>query len=620
MNSFLFTVFGIRMSVARMGIAVFWLLDLIALYLVARVLMPRKFAVLAPFLALLWSPIAHWVPWASWYSIPAAMFSLFFMLKYLQEERKRHIALAGLAAGISFFFKQSTGTYALVAMMAIYCVCGLQTRSEEPDKSGQTTISVLLLRVTGIILGFFVFPLLLLRDYSKIGHIVFLLIPLASLGILSLAVVFRFHKAKEVRARTSGNYQDFFLPPAIAVVVFFGVFALWCPIASRGFGFLNLVDYLLMLRKSDFVYAGSILKLTPPPSFATFVPVLFYCSLGMMGALFIWRARPAWRALVFGAILSGDICLLLLLPEAKPYILASLQGTSAWMVLFLHLFTLFYLLRTLFLNAHDAGQLRRNIPLLSVLIFSNFFFLQLFPLNSLIHLRWSLNAWFLIAAWSAYKVHMALAEGKGKVVRNALDRGVRYGIAVLPITLYFGLGVIFSLLAAFFSYAFFIGLTKPGEPFRNESAGWLKVHPRAHIEITPVRFIQPDLERVDVRMPAHTAQAFEMLVKYIKANTSPYDFVFGPNLNFINFAADVPSPLSENYFFPGWVSRAEEIEMRRLLAIYRPKFVIFFESDYPTDVMGTYKFKNLHPHVAEYLDSRYSEHLRIGPFRVAHRK
>lgn len=101
--------------------------------------------------------------------------------------------------------------------------------------------------------------------------------------------------------------------------------------------------------------------------------------------------------------------------------------------------------------------------------------------------------------------------------------------------------------------------------------------------------------------------------------TGPNDYIFGPNLNFINYAADISSPLNENYFFPGWVTKREEAEMMREVGLLKPRYVIFYAATESTDVLSYNRFRTYFPLFARYLESGYVVEKQIGPFGIARR-
>lgn len=620
LNAVIFNLFGTRMSFVRWGVAAFWFMDLVGLYLVARFFMPRKFAAVSPILGLLWGPLDFGVPWASWYSIPPAIFSLFFMLKYIESGRDRNLLWAGIAAGISFFFKQSTGAFTMIFLAVAYIFCGgasLKSRAPAATESK----AVLALRILGVISGCFIFPLLLMWNYAgPTRDKLFNLAPLASLGVFLIALIARGHRKEKVEAAGYANFWRFLAPPALAGATFLGVTLLWFPAAAAGIGAVDLIKYLLMLKRPDFVFVGSALDLTPSASAQTFAPVFFFLSLSLMGGILLMRARLWLRLLLAAGLVAIEVAALIIRPAFAEYLFARLSETSAWMVFTLHFGVLAYLAAKAFSRKRAAGQFRNLSPLIAVLIFCDFFFLQLFPLNSPIHLRWATNAWFVLAAWAAYAFYKRLPSIEAGKVKTTLHKCVRYAFAVVPISLYFAFGALFMFLPRAFNIGFFLQLNKPDQ-FRSESlVSLIKARPRVHVIFRPKKLVRPALERVDVKLPERFAGALEEVVKYIEERTRPNDFVFGPNLNFINFATGRPSPLSENYFFPGWVNRREEVEMMKLVDLTQPRYVIFFAGDDSTDVMGYARFRIYYPYMAKYLESSYVVEKTIGPFTISRRQ
>jgi hypothetical protein len=592
---------------------VFWLLDLVGLYLVARFIMPRKFALIAPAMALLWGPLNRWAPWASWYSVPPAIFSLFFTLKYAEHGRRSDLLLAGIAGGVSFFFKQSTGALAMVSLVVAYVVSSGFHRSES---AGDSKL-VLLLRILGVIAGCFLFPLLMMRNNIRSNHIVFHLLPMGTLGLFLITVIIRAFKERASRAGKGVCLRSFIVPPALAAVAFLVVTALWFPVASEGFGVVRLARYLLMLENPLFVYVGSRLKLTPTGLLETLAPAAFYLGLSLLGGIFSMRTSVLARVGLALALAAAGFAVILVRPDLLDNMFSQLALTSAGMVLTLHFVALIYLVAKTLFRADSADSVRKVLPLLIVLIFSNFFFLQLFPFNSFIHLRWAINPWFVLAAWTSYGFYGWMRRTDADRVRGAFLKGLRYAVAVVPISLYFGLTILLTLATALFTFTVPARSVEPGGEL---SSAWANIRARAPAVVRLKQLARPELDRVDVRIPAELAQEMEILVKYLKGHTGLNDMVFGPSLNFINFAADIPSPLKENHFFLGWVDPREEIEICRLVDVSRPKYIIFFDSGDPADAFGLRRFTIDFPNLAAYLDTRYVFDVKIGPFTVARRK
>jgi hypothetical protein len=258
-------------------------------------------------------------------------------------------------------------------------------------------------------------------------------------------------------------------------------------------------------------------------------------------------------------------------------------------------------------------------PFVVMLIFNNFFFLQLFPLNSPSHVLWATNSWFVLAAWIAYILYRRMPELDSGRVKATFHKCLRYAFAVVPLMLYFCFSPIFSITVQLAQFGILI--RQDGVLPSSASASASIDEPKGKFEIVfrPNKLAQPGLERVDVRLRAEFAYGLNHVISYLKKRTDPNDYVFGPNLNFINYAADIPSPLSENYFFPGWVSKREEAEMMLEVDLLKPRYVIFYVTTESTDVMSYYRFRVYFPVFARYLESTYVVEKQVGPFSIARR-
>lgn len=622
LNALIFKAFGIRMSFVRLGVALFWMLDLVGLYLVARFLMPRRFAVLPPLLGLLWGPLDLMMPWASWYSIPPAIFSLYFTLAYIRERKAQSLFLAGVAAGISFFFKQSTGVYAMMFIAVAYALIydplknGSAAEAREPSQPK----SVLILRVIAVFFGCFVFPILLMRSNAGSREIVFHLAPLATLGTFLLVLIVRSHVKAEASHAGGEGLRAFLAPPALAGAGFFGVAILWFPIAAPGIGVVELVKYLFMLNRSLFVSIGVTHDFTPRASMSTFAPVLLLLSVSVAGVILMLRARPWLRLALAAGLISGEVAVLMAFPELREYFSRQMPQTSASMVLVLHFAALAYLAYKSFSKRLSQEEPADLFPLIAVLVFCNFFFLQLFPLNSMIHMQWAVNSWFVAAAWMAYALYKCIPEPVSGRAMSILRGSVGFALTAAPIFLYFAYGSLLALVPQVCDVG--ILLPKDKQVPREERSVFAKIKdlPQAKIIVRPKKLARPDLERVDVYLPVWYSQMLEDTVEYLTERTGPDEFIFGPNLNFINFVAARPSPLSENYFFPAWVTRKEEAEKLALLDLRQPTYVIFYTGLDSADILGYPRFRAYYPRIAAYLESNYDLEKTIGLFAIARRK
>ena len=621
LNAAAFKLLGTRMSVVRWGVAIFWLIDLAGLYLVARFFMPRKFAMMAPVLALLWGPLDRWVPWASWYSIPAAIFSLYFMTRYIKTYRTHNFFFAALLGGISFFFKQSTGAYTMIFLLVSFGFCGARKDAFDNGRYSYSkeSKSILTLRIACISFGCFLFPLMLMRNDIVARHIFLHLAPIASLGIFLIVFILRNRQADSGAPLTSPTISSFCVPLILAGIAFLGVTILWFLAAAEGIGFVDLTKYLLMLRRPEFISTGSELNLTPDISAATFIPTIFCLSIALIGWILFSRKKASVRVASIATILITEIAALFFFPDLAKHLKSEVLHTSVWMVLALHVVTLSYLCVRMLSGKRKDDTSADFFPFVVMLIFNNFFFLQLFPLNSPSHVLWATNPWFILVAWIAYMLYRRMPELDSGRVKATSHKCLRYAFAVVPVMLYFCFSPILNITIQLAEFGILIRQDGVVPPSGAASASIYEPEGKFEIVFRPYKLAEPGLERVDVRLRAEFAYGLNHVVNYLRKRTGPNDYIFGPNLNFINYAADRPSPLSENYFFPGWVSKREEVEMMREVDLLKPRYVVFYATTESTDVLSYYRFRVYFPLFARYLESSYVVEEQIGPFGIARR-
>jgi hypothetical protein len=117
LHALIFQIFGYTLFWQRASVIVARVVGAGLLYLLARRLAPPRYAILAPVTFLLLDPAP--VPWQthpSWYAAPFATGAALAMVRYLDTRRWMYLGLAGVAAALSFAFKQNVGLLTLLAL------------------------------------------------------------------------------------------------------------------------------------------------------------------------------------------------------------------------------------------------------------------------------------------------------------------------------------------------------------------------------------------------------------------------------------------------------------------------------------------------------------------------
>ena len=100
-------IMGVRVLIAALRAGA-----VVLVFLIARHLVPRSFALIGAALATAWWGKVIWnlnTPYAALYTIPLGLGALLLLLRGVERDARRLYALAGLTAGLGVLFKQSLG-------------------------------------------------------------------------------------------------------------------------------------------------------------------------------------------------------------------------------------------------------------------------------------------------------------------------------------------------------------------------------------------------------------------------------------------------------------------------------------------------------------------------------
>lgn len=108
-HALMFGLFGPHLLVGRIEMLLIGSTLPIIVYLMARQLLPSRWAFLAGMVAVFWGT-SHWpTPMASWYALFWSVLSIACLAAYLSTGRLVWIMFGGLLAGLSVVFKQNFG-------------------------------------------------------------------------------------------------------------------------------------------------------------------------------------------------------------------------------------------------------------------------------------------------------------------------------------------------------------------------------------------------------------------------------------------------------------------------------------------------------------------------------
>jgi len=120
LNAAIFHLFGISLYNALFTVFIFKSLTSLAVYLCARQLMPRLWAIAAAAFSLIWlRPNGPFKAVPMHYGALFLAIGLFLLLRYLENRKPALLVAAGLSIGLLALFKHNIGAYALVGSLAV---------------------------------------------------------------------------------------------------------------------------------------------------------------------------------------------------------------------------------------------------------------------------------------------------------------------------------------------------------------------------------------------------------------------------------------------------------------------------------------------------------------------
>lgn len=120
LNAAVFKLFGISLYNALFAVFIFKSLTSLAIYLCARQLMPRLWAIAAAAFSLVWlRPNGPFKAVPMHYGALFLALALFLLLRYLENRKPAHLVAAGLSIGLLALFKHNIGAYTLVGSLAV---------------------------------------------------------------------------------------------------------------------------------------------------------------------------------------------------------------------------------------------------------------------------------------------------------------------------------------------------------------------------------------------------------------------------------------------------------------------------------------------------------------------
>ena len=508
-----FKLFGANLLWPRYLMALLRAAALVLTYGLTRRVTPWPFALL-PFLAL--ALLDHWPiepePHPSWPAIVLCLATMECVVRHFRSGRPIWLALAGLAAALSFLFKQNIGAFTAIALGG-YIVL----RPRVPSSGALKLVQALFAVVAGAAVTVLMLPAL---DPLFAAC---LLLPV--LAALALAV---WPSLRTPSKRVFDGVGPVIGEGLLAAAVFGAVTVAWIVPLAAALGGLANVPFALFLGSVNeasiaspfFDMSGGIRALA---LVAIWLPVLLV------------RTR---QTVIAGLVLTALVPVLPILQGPRDPVTfdPQLVGPVGWLddtfgTLHVYLPAFAAWAGVAAVAASKAGG-----PTVWYLLFGVFAALTIYPRSDTLH---ALVAGPPIFVAGAYALARVWCSVRRPIVLAAL--------AILPV-------IIISPQVAWR----FANLVAPE-----------KDHPR-------LAYASLDMARAPVLVPALWASNLQATVAYIDSHTSPGDPLVAYPLNPIfNFLTERPNPTRFDHFIPGTLTDSDFSEIISEMEQARPRYVIW---------------------------------------------
>jgi len=533
LNAALFRLFGESVIPVRLLLVVVNAATTGLLFALAR---PWAGSAIAAVVALGWAahlPVfvglfcAFNVPYPSWYADAAFLLTQVAFDRHLATGRRGPLFAAGLAAGLTFAFKQNAGALAAVA-------CGLtlallRAGRDDPDRH---LARALLAAAGGFLLAGFTLAIASTEAVFVIGPAL-------------LLIVGRLGWAREGGAATGR------LAPAVAILALGTVIASlpWLLPFLAVLGVQGLLHEIFLVGTDfDLVYATPYpLPLGLPDTW----PLLATVGIAALaiGGIAVHRGRlrvgtAVAMLAVTGAAMVGVIVHFARIPEGLPRaVMLQTQYVGFFAAPLLYGVVGAAWLRRM---RRPARALRALEPrLLGVLVFAVCMYPELYPRIDPTHLIIALPSGLVLAAWAAARASDAWAVALG--VSRRVPRGVVVAVAAA-----------LALIASVPNLSAFVE-RRDGVLRRRDTVDVASPAAPVHVDAAHAS---------DVR-------ALNALLGYLRARLRPDEGVFGfPGMALVPYLLGHPSVTRHDYWYAGRPDHLEEAEVVRMLETDVPRYAI----------------------------------------------
>lgn len=585
LNGLLFKMFGVRIMVAKYGLAVVGLLGAISMFAVASKIMPRWIAVLCSTSFIFCGPPILNVPYSSWYTVPIGLAGLYAVFTALERESILPVLLAGIAAGLAFSFKQSIGVF----VGASFAVMGLFWRESSNADPPATNPAA---RVAGpalILLACAGLPVAYVATRT-ISNLLFLTLPALVAGAL---VIWIQERSAGWDNRRSGpqSLKGLIRYETVLSAGFVLAVAPWFGCLAAKIGFFRTLKSVLLLGESwrlskmavPFPHVNVQTLIFPGLLIALFGAARLLCDVRRSRrSLLLWGSVLSIQSFfIFSWVLRGSVWRYFL--------------SRSWDIdVFMFVPPVAIVCYMIFVIAHARGKdlSREGLFSLCLFIFSALLLQQSYPFVDLNHFTFGFAPWIILCFFLAYRLALRLRRDAEESPKGLASTTL---LLVAPLLIFFAgrtLGPARLLVGT-----------------EQNLSGWsLKKRDIAYLNV----------EGSEIIFDAAYSRMFAEVAKYLKANTQPTDKITGlPSLAIFNVLTKRQTPTKFVYMWPGYFSREEVRRTAEEIRGGKPKYVIISNApSSPGDVFSYRYYAQEYPEIASVVEELYEPEKTIGCFTV----
>jgi hypothetical protein len=517
----LLRLFGSNLLVLRCFLVLVNSAAVLLLYVVARRLLPRRWALLAALAYPALVPIVPAVsypfniPYPAWYAVTLWLLGLHLVQRWCADGRLRWLFLCGVLAGLSFSFKPNSGLFNLAAAaLAVACVAAAPGIADRRPWQSAVWAAVLVSALAGVAL------VLRIHLVGREGPI----FALPVFGVVAASLAGR---------RRADNKSTSPAASLLALLLGFAATLPWMAWYLAQLGWAGFAHDVLFLNTGyeQFFYlayrALGIRDLALVAVAAASLGLAAACARGWIGGRLVGVA-------LLPVTVGVAAWLLFFAPMPEGFqkaVLQRVQDASFGAVLVIHVALIAVLSRRARLTRRDV---QREVQLVVLGLAAVCCYLDAYPRSDFFHLSYSAPLTWVIGVWLMWRVVRRWQKALPQL-SNGIDRGARV-----------------ALMAAL------VVVATPQLKVAGQVA-WHTIRPADSSLMRLALRRAPLLVRRDV---AASVRDLVPLVSYLETvpTRSRALFTF-PNLDLISFLCGRDTPARIGYFNPGWPDHLVEAEV-----------------------------------------------------------